>query len=120
MYLISFYILFYRWRVFSCGGSARSDIVVEAMLMAYDAGIDILSMSLGSILPWSAPNDLQSRVISKISASGVSGTYIEFYIKEKKKTIEVLITTSIFTQLLSLRVIAVQKVHLQWALLRMQ
>lgn len=42
--------------------------------MAYDAGIDILSMSLGTTLPWSAPNDLQSRLVSKISASGVSGT----------------------------------------------
>lgn len=68
-------MLFYcRWRVFSCGGSTHSDIVIEAMLMAYDAGIDILSMSLGTTLPWSAPNDLQSRLVSKISASGVSGT----------------------------------------------
>lgn len=63
------------WRVFSCTGSARSDVVIHAMLMAYDAGVDIISMSLGSTLPWSAPNDIQSKVVSKISANGVSGMY---------------------------------------------
>jgi hypothetical protein len=64
------------WRVFSCKGSARNDVVIHAMLMAYDAGVDIISMSLGSGLPWSSPKDVQSKVLSKISASGVSGKFL--------------------------------------------
>jgi hypothetical protein len=43
------------------------------MLMAYDAGVNILSMSLGSGIPWSSPKDIQPKLVSKISASGVSG-----------------------------------------------
>ncbi|GAA5800629.1 hypothetical protein HPULCUR_006065 [Helicostylum pulchrum] len=60
------------WRVFSCQGSARSDVVLAAILMAFDAGVDIISMSLGSDMPWSAPHNIQTKLISKISASGVS------------------------------------------------
>lgn len=60
------------WRVFSCQGSAFSDIVIEAILKAYDAGVDIISMSLGSDIPWSTEKDLETKLIAKITASGVS------------------------------------------------
>lgn len=63
------------WRIFSCTGSARSDVVIHAMLMAFDAGVDIISMSLGSTSPWSAPDDIQSKIVSKISANGVSSMH---------------------------------------------
>lgn len=68
---------FFRWRVFSCGGSAHNDMVMEAMLMAYDAGVHILSMSLGSGIPWSSPRDIQPKMVEKISASGVSGMFYQ-------------------------------------------
>ncbi|KAI8372018.1 peptidase S8/S53 domain-containing protein [Choanephora cucurbitarum] len=34
------------WRVFGCQGSTSSDMMIKAMLMAYDAGVDIISMSI--------------------------------------------------------------------------
>lgn len=73
------------WRVFSCQGSARSDVVLAAMLMAFDAGVDIISMSLGSDIPWSAPHNIQTKLISKISASGVSGNVIILFFFKKKR-----------------------------------
>lgn len=48
-------------------------MVIAALLKAFDAGVDIISMSIGSDSPWSAPYNIQSRIISMISARGVSG-----------------------------------------------
>nr|QIR83317.1 kilbournase [Stenocarpella maydis] len=36
------------YRVFSCGGDASNDVVMQAMMDAYNDGADIVSMSLGS------------------------------------------------------------------------
>lgn len=48
------------------------------MTMAHDAGVHILSMSLGSGQPWGAPETIESKLLQKIVDSGVSG-------KKKKK-----------------------------------
>jgi minor extracellular serine protease Vpr len=36
------------YRVFSCGGSASNDVVMQSMIDAYNDGADIVSMSLGA------------------------------------------------------------------------
>ncbi|KAI8327259.1 peptidase S8/S53 domain-containing protein [Blakeslea trispora] len=38
------------WRVFGCQGSTTSEVMIKAMLMAYDAGVDVISMSIS--YPW--------------------------------------------------------------------
>lgn len=52
-----------------------SDAILKAITMAYDAGVHIISMSLGSEQPWSAPESLESKLVKQISDSGVSGMF---------------------------------------------
>ncbi|CDS09870.1 hypothetical protein LRAMOSA02547 [Lichtheimia ramosa] len=57
------------WRVFGCQGSASNDVIIQAMLDAYEAGVDIISMSLGDSLGWSESPD--SVVAQRIVESGI-------------------------------------------------
>ncbi|KAI8147345.1 peptidase S8/S53 domain-containing protein [Fennellomyces sp. T-0311] len=41
------------WRIFGCDGYSSDETVIEAMLEAADTGVDIISMSLGDLGPWS-------------------------------------------------------------------
>lgn len=59
------------WRVFGCQGSASNDVIIQAMLDAYEAGVDIISMSLGDSLGWSESPD--SVVAQRIVESGIPG-----------------------------------------------
>ncbi|KAG2211669.1 hypothetical protein INT47_008766, partial [Mucor saturninus] len=59
------------YRVFGCKGSVGTDIVIKGLLMAYDAGADVISISLGTKNNWNAGNP-EHDVINKISAAGVS------------------------------------------------
>lgn len=43
--------------------------------MAYDAGVNIISMSIGSNQPWAIPNSILSKLIKKITENGVSGMF---------------------------------------------
>lgn len=43
--LLLFYLKMYR--VFGCKGSTGNDIIIKALLKAYDDGCDIISLSLG-------------------------------------------------------------------------
>ncbi|KAI8346175.1 peptidase S8/S53 domain-containing protein [Blakeslea trispora] len=60
------------WRVFGCGGQVTNDIVIKALLMAYDAGVDVINMSLGETNSWASTQDAESEVVDKIAAKGVS------------------------------------------------
>lgn len=57
--------------MFGCKGSVGTDIVIKGLLMAYDAGADIISISLGTRNNWNDGNP-EHDVINKISAAGVS------------------------------------------------
>ncbi|KAI8374401.1 peptidase S8/S53 domain-containing protein [Radiomyces spectabilis] len=67
------------WRVFGCNGRTGNDIIIKALLMAYDAGCDILSLSLGDNSGWSegAENVVAERIVKKgvpvIVAAGNDG-----------------------------------------------
>ncbi|KAI9267904.1 peptidase S8/S53 domain-containing protein [Phascolomyces articulosus] len=57
------------WRVFGCTGSASDDVILDAMLDAYDAGVDVISMSLGDVYGWSeGPTAV---LAERITAKGV-------------------------------------------------
>lgn len=43
----------YAYRVFSCSGASSEDIIIAAMLRAYDDGMDVINMSIGSPSGWS-------------------------------------------------------------------
>ncbi|KAI7904209.1 peptidase S8/S53 domain-containing protein [Cokeromyces recurvatus] len=60
------------WRVFGCKGSVTNDIVIKALLMAYDAGCDVINLSLGETNAWSKTADPEADVINSIAAKGVS------------------------------------------------
>ncbi|KAI7848225.1 peptidase S8/S53 domain-containing protein [Circinella umbellata] len=57
------------WRVFGCTGSASDDVIMDAMLSAYDAGVDIISMSLGDVHGW--PSGPSAVLAERITATGV-------------------------------------------------
>ncbi|KAI8147340.1 peptidase S8/S53 domain-containing protein [Fennellomyces sp. T-0311] len=57
------------WRVFPCNGSTSDDILIDAILDAYDAGVDIINMSLGSNTGW--PESPTAVVAARITAKGV-------------------------------------------------
>ncbi|ORY97251.1 peptidase S8/S53 domain-containing protein [Syncephalastrum racemosum] len=40
------------WRIFGCNGSTTNDLVVKALIMAYEAGCDVINMSLGGANSW--------------------------------------------------------------------
>ncbi|KAG0175418.1 hypothetical protein DFQ28_000054 [Apophysomyces sp. BC1034] len=56
------------WRIFGCNGTVGTDIIVKAMLMAHDARVDIISMSLGDLNSWAGSPD--SLVAQRIVNSG--------------------------------------------------
>ncbi|KAI8147303.1 peptidase S8/S53 domain-containing protein [Fennellomyces sp. T-0311] len=57
------------WRVFGCTGSAGDDVIADAMLDAYDSGVDIISMSLGDTGGWS--ESPLSVIAQRITEQGV-------------------------------------------------
>ncbi|KAI8092899.1 peptidase S8/S53 domain-containing protein [Halteromyces radiatus] len=57
------------WRVFSCNGSTSSDLVIKGLLDAYDAGCDIINLSLGGPNNWE--EDVTAVVANRVAASGV-------------------------------------------------
>ncbi|KAL9542274.1 hypothetical protein PS6_009883 [Mucor atramentarius] len=61
------------WRVFSCDGESTTDeVLLDALIMAYEAGVHIISMSIGSILPFSDDSVPLVKVVNQITAAGVS------------------------------------------------
>lgn len=78
------------FRIFGCEGGASEDTVIKAMLMAYDAGIDLLyiclkyvvdssvigckiiNLSLGIENSW--PEDAMAVVAERLSNKGVIGS----------------------------------------------
>jgi len=42
------------WRIFGCTGGATEDVVIAAFNMAYEAGVDLISASLGERNGWPA------------------------------------------------------------------
>lgn len=50
-----------------------NDIVIKALLMAYDAGCDVINLSLGETNSWSVTNDAEADVVNRVVAKGVSG-----------------------------------------------
>ena len=64
------------WRVFGCTGSASDDVIMDAMLAAYDSGVDVISMSLGDVHGW--PSGPSAVLAERITAKGVPGNYKSF------------------------------------------
>lgn len=60
------------YRVFGCDGSVTNDIVIQALLMAYDGGADVINLSLGETNSWGQTSDSESDVVNQIVASGTS------------------------------------------------
>jgi len=40
------------WRVFGCEGEASNDVLIQAFNMAYEAGVDLISASIGGPSGW--------------------------------------------------------------------
>ncbi|KAG1054313.1 hypothetical protein G6F43_003674 [Rhizopus delemar] len=59
------------YRVFGCEGTTGDDVIVNALLMAYDAGADVINLSLGSTNPWSDASDPEIKVVNQIVSKGV-------------------------------------------------
>ncbi|KAI8073486.1 peptidase S8/S53 domain-containing protein [Gilbertella persicaria] len=60
------------WRVFGCNGVVTNDVIIKALLMAYDAGVDVINLSLGETNAWAIGQDAEMEVVNKIVAKGVS------------------------------------------------
>ncbi|KAG2181623.1 hypothetical protein INT44_008438 [Umbelopsis vinacea] len=57
------------WRIFGCTGTVSDDIIIQAMLMAYEAKVDIISLSLGGSSNWE--EEVGSVVADRIVGKGV-------------------------------------------------
>ncbi|KAL0089614.1 peptidase S8/S53 domain-containing protein [Phycomyces blakesleeanus] len=57
------------WRVFGCQGSTSSDLVINALILAYEAGCDVINLSLGGATGWG--EDPTAVVANRIAKSGV-------------------------------------------------
>ncbi|KAL0145538.1 peptidase S8/S53 domain-containing protein, partial [Mucor lusitanicus] len=61
------------WRVFSCDGESTTDeVLLDALIMAYEAGVHIISMSIGSTQPFSDDSVPLVKVVNQITAADVS------------------------------------------------
>ncbi|CEJ00752.1 Putative Subtilisin BPN' [Rhizopus microsporus] len=56
------------WRIFGCTGSTSNDMVIKALIDAYEAGCDVINLSLGSPSNWG--DDPTSIVANRVSESG--------------------------------------------------
>src|SRR5690606_32932648 len=73
------------YRVFGCEGSTEADIMLAAMEAAYDDGMDVVNISIGSaFMTWSqyptaaaadAMVDAGITVVASIGNSGANGLY---------------------------------------------
>jgi len=78
-------VTFGAYRVFGCEGSTDADIMIEAMEMALDDGVDVVNMSIGAAFwgwpeyPTAAAADRLVNagvvVVASIGNSGTSGTF---------------------------------------------
>ncbi|RDW66606.1 hypothetical protein BP5796_09355 [Coleophoma crateriformis] len=75
------------YRVFGCTGGASDDVLVAAMIRAADDGADVISMSIGEVVPyanisWSpfeqVVTGLTTRGVAVIAAAGNDGAYRPF------------------------------------------
>lgn len=57
------------WRVFGCTGQVTDDVVIKAMIMAYEAEVDVISLSLGGSSNWE--EQVSSVVADRIVGQGV-------------------------------------------------
>ncbi|KAI8331696.1 peptidase S8/S53 domain-containing protein [Chlamydoabsidia padenii] len=57
------------WRVFGCQGTVGNDIIIKGLLKAYDAGSDVISISIGDNSGWSEGAD--TIVASRLAKKGV-------------------------------------------------
>lgn len=57
------------YRVFGCSGASSTDVMIAAILRAYEDGSDIITMSVGTYTGWAAHP--LSVVLSRVSAAGV-------------------------------------------------
>ncbi|KAI9267905.1 peptidase S8/S53 domain-containing protein [Phascolomyces articulosus] len=57
------------WRVFGCGSSTSDAVILDAVLDAYDTGVDIISISIGGFNGW--PESSLGSVIQRVISKGV-------------------------------------------------
>ncbi|CAA9957455.1 subtilisin serine protease pr1c [Pyrenophora teres f. maculata] len=57
------------WKASGCNGDPSTDVVIRALNLAYEAGVDIISLSFGHESGWS--EDVQSVAIQPISEKGI-------------------------------------------------
>lgn len=60
------------YRVFGCDGSTADDVLIQAFMMAHEAGADVITASIGSASGWS--EDPWSVAVSRIVEAGVPCT----------------------------------------------
>jgi subtilisin family serine protease len=68
------------WRVFSCleNTGTLDEFIIEAILRAYDAGVHVISLSLGGGGPWSDDRVPAVKLLNTIATKGVHGKVISW------------------------------------------
>lgn len=75
----------YQYRVFGCNGATSDDIVIQAMIRAYQDGVDIINLSLGELSGWTegtlsvVASRLSSRGLIVVSSAGNRGQAGSWY-----------------------------------------
>ncbi|RCI02174.1 hypothetical protein CU098_002622, partial [Rhizopus stolonifer] len=98
------------WRIFGCDGSTSNDLVIKALISAYEAGCDIINLSLGTPSNWAddptsiVANRVSERGVVVVAAAGNEGNDGAFYISAPGtgvNTISVASTDNSYTYALS-------------------
>ncbi|KAI7892969.1 peptidase S8/S53 domain-containing protein [Mucor mucedo] len=89
------------WRVFGCDGATSNDLVIKALIGAFEAGCDVINLSLGSSSNWAQDPTaiVAGRISSKgsiiIAAAGNDGSEGAFYISSPGTGIDNIAVASI-------------------------
>lgn len=59
------------FRLFGCTGAVSTDVIIQGILMAYDSGADIISLSLGEYSSW-GDGAVEEQVINSVVSKGVN------------------------------------------------
>ncbi|KAI8972519.1 peptidase S8/S53 domain-containing protein [Pilobolus umbonatus] len=88
------------WRIFGCDGATSNDILIKALISAYEANCDIINLSLGSPSNWAEDpiSIVTNRISNKgsiiLAAAGNDGGEGAFYISSPSTGIDTISVAS--------------------------
>lgn len=68
------------WRALDCAGAGDLERLMEGLLAAFDAGVHIISYSIGYNFPWNDPEVPDYKVFKRMTEHGIFGRLYKTFI----------------------------------------